>query len=68
MALEKDINAENIISNNFEKEWPPRSGKFQSFPEVDKGEWFSIEKAKKKINVMQVGLLKQLQKILAEEQ
>ena len=67
-AIEKDINPENVISNNFEMEWPPRSGKFQSFPEVDKGGWFSIEKAKEKINVMQVGLLEQLQKIVAKEQ
>lgn len=66
-AIEKDINAENIISNNFEMEWPPHSGKLQSFPEVDKGEWFSIEKAKGKINVMQIGLLEQLQQILSEE-
>ncbi len=66
-AIEKDINAENIISNNFEMEWPPHSGKLQSFPEVDKGEWFSIEKAKGKINVMQLGLLEQLQQILSEE-
>ena len=64
-AIEKDINAENIISNHFEMEWPPRSGIFQSFPEVDKGEWFSIEKAKEKINGMQVDLLEQLQQMLA---
>ena len=63
-AIEKDIDAENIISNNFEMEWPPRSGKSQSFPEVDRGAWFSFEKAKKKINLMQVGLLEQLQQIL----
>lgn len=67
-AIEKDIDAENIISNNFEIEWPPRSGKFQSFPEVDKAEWFSIEKAKGKINVMQIDFLKQLQEKIAEEQ
>lgn len=67
-AIEKDINAENIISNHFEMEWPPRSGIFQSFPEVDKGEWLGIEKAKKKINVMQAGLIEQLQQILAEGQ
>ncbi len=63
-AVEKDIDAENIISNNFEMEWPPRSGKSQSFPEVDKGAWFGFENARKKINVMQIGLLEHLQQIL----
>ncbi len=64
-AIEKNIDAGNIASNTFEMEWPPRSGKSQSFPEVDKGEWFSFEKARKKINVMQVALLDQLEKTLA---
>ena len=66
-AIEKDIDAENIVSNNFEMEWPLRSGKFQSFPEIDKGEWLSIEAAKKKINVMQVDFLEQLHTKLIEE-
>lgn len=66
-AIEKDINAKNIISNHFEMEWPPRSGKFQSYPEVDKGEWFDFEKAKKKINVMQVGQLEELEQKLKDE-
>ena len=66
-AIEKDIDAENIFSNNFEMEWPLRSGKFQSFPEIDKGEWLSIEAAKKKINVMQVDFLEQLHTKLIEE-
>ena len=59
-ALEKDIDVANVISNNFEIEWPPRSGKFQSFPEVDKAGWFTIDEAKKKINVMQVRLIEDL--------
>lgn len=65
-AIEKDIDADNIVSNYFEMEWPPRSGKFQSFPEVDKGQWFTIEEAKKKINERQAGLLEQLQQILSK--
>ncbi|MEO6288655.1 MAG: NUDIX domain-containing protein [Ginsengibacter sp.] len=60
-AMEKDIDAENIASNNFDLEWPPHSGAIQSFPEVDKGAWFSIEEAKQKINVMQIPLLEQLE-------
>ena len=60
-AIEKNIDAATINSNNFEVEWPPRSGKLQSFPEVDRGEWFLISEAKKKINVAQVSLLTELE-------
>ena len=59
-ALEKNIDTANIHSNTFEIEWPPKSGKFQSFPEIDRGEWFTIDVAKKKINKMQADLIEQL--------
>jgi predicted NUDIX family NTP pyrophosphohydrolase len=59
-ALEKNIDAANIHSNTFEMEWPPKSGKFQSFPEIDRGEWFAIDVAKEKINKMQADLIEQL--------
>ncbi len=41
-------------------EWPPKSGKFQAFPEVDRGQWFQIKEAKVKINPSQVALLNEL--------
>jgi predicted NUDIX family NTP pyrophosphohydrolase len=41
-------------------EWPPKSGKIQSFAEVDKGEWFSFEDAMKKILAGQAPLLEEL--------
>lgn len=53
-----------IQSNLFEMEWPPRSGKKQSFPEIDKAGWFTLEEAKRKINVGQHALLEQLDLIL----
>jgi predicted NUDIX family NTP pyrophosphohydrolase len=49
-----------IESNQFEMEWPPRSGKKQFFAEVDRADWFSIEDAKTKINPGQLGFLEQL--------
>jgi predicted NUDIX family NTP pyrophosphohydrolase len=64
-ALEKNIDAAGIRSNNFEMEWPPRSGKYQSFPEIDKGAWFAIDEAGKKINSMQVALIEELKKKLS---
>lgn len=48
-AVKGDIDATNITSNTFPLEWPPKSGKFIDVPEVDRGEWFSIEVAKQKI-------------------
>jgi len=48
-AVECDVDQNKIESNLFSIEWPPKSGKQQEFPEVDRGEWFSIAEAKKKI-------------------
>jgi predicted NUDIX family NTP pyrophosphohydrolase len=63
-ALEKNIDAAAIKSNRFEMEWPPKSGRYQSFPEVDKGAWLTIEEAKKKINGMQVAFIDELENLL----
>ena len=48
-ALEGDLDAREITSNTFELEWPPRSGKRQVFPEIDRAEWLDIEAAREKI-------------------
>ncbi len=61
-AVEGDIDHETITSNTFEMEWPPRSGKKQSFPEIDKAAWFDVETAKVKINAAQVELIDDLLK------
>ena len=61
-ALEGDIDHENITSNLFELEWPPKSGKKQSFPEVDTAGWFNIEEARIKINKAQVAFIDELAK------
>jgi len=58
--LEGDIDHLKIKSNLFELEWPPHSGKIQSFAEIDRGEWFEIEQAKEKIIPGQVGFLEEL--------
>lgn len=56
-----------ITSNTFSMEWPPRSGQRQTFPEVDRAAWFSIEKAKERILKGQVPLLSELQRILLDQ-
>lgn len=66
-AVEGHIPSENITSNTFELEWPPKSGKIQEFPEVDRAEWFSIVEAKKKMNKGQVNLLEQLASMVGIE-
>lgn len=48
-AINHTIDEEKIISNTFELEWPPHSGKFKAFPEVDKAGWFNEATARKKI-------------------
>ncbi|MGY3239072.1 MULTISPECIES: NUDIX domain-containing protein [unclassified Bradyrhizobium] len=59
-AAELDVEAAEIRSNSFEIEWPPRSGKRQRFPEVDRAEWFTLEEAYAKINEGQRPLLARL--------
>lgn len=56
-ALENDIAADKIKSNEFEMEWPPKSGKKKHFPEVDKAGWFKPAVARKKINTAQVAFI-----------
>jgi predicted NUDIX family NTP pyrophosphohydrolase len=63
-AVEGNIDAASIKSNMFSMEWPPRSGKEQSFPEVDKGGWFNILQAWEKLLKGQIGFLEELQKKL----
>ncbi|PKN30903.1 MAG: NUDIX hydrolase [Deltaproteobacteria bacterium HGW-Deltaproteobacteria-21] len=65
-AFKGDCDPSSIQSNTFSMEWPPRSGKVASFPEVDRAAWFSIEQAKEKILKGQIGLLEQLLQILCE--
>ncbi len=45
-------------------EWPPRSGKKQNFPEVDRGEFFNLNNAEKKINSAQIEFINRLKKYL----
>ena len=48
-ALEGDLDADTIVSMTFELEWPPRSGRLQTFPEVDRAGWFALPAARKKL-------------------
>jgi predicted NUDIX family NTP pyrophosphohydrolase len=59
-AAEGDLDADGITSNTFTIEWPPRSGRMQEFPEVDRAAWFSIAEAREKLNPTQAELLVRL--------
>lgn len=64
-ALQGDFDPARLQSNTFEIEWPPRSGKTQSFPEADRAAWFALDAAKKKILQGQLELLTRADKIPA---
>src|SRR4051794_11916367 len=59
-AVEADLDVSQVKSNTFTIEWPPRSGKLQEFPEVDRAEWFEMDMASQKINKAQSELLRQI--------
>ena len=59
-AIEADFDPATLKSGTFSMEWPPRSGRQQHFPEVDRAEWFSLDEARRKINKAQIALLDQL--------
>ncbi len=59
-ASRGDIDADNIISNSFSIQWPPKSNKLVTFPEIDKAAWFISDTACIKINPSQVDLIKNL--------
>lgn len=59
-ALEHDMDADRLQSNEFTLEWPRKSGIMMQFPEIDRAEWFDIERARQKINKGQAGFLDRL--------
>ncbi len=63
-AVEGDIDATLIRSIGFRMEWPPKSGRFQEFPEVDRAEWFDLSTARRKISAGQAPFLAQLEEML----
>jgi predicted NUDIX family NTP pyrophosphohydrolase len=63
-AIEGDVDEAKLRSNFFSMEWPPKSGKQQEFPEVDRGEWFSLEQARQKILPALLPLLDELSDLL----
>ena len=60
-AVEGDLDPSTAVSNTYELEWPPRSGVVQSFPEIDRVEWFDLGEARRKLKAAQVPFVDRLQ-------
>jgi predicted NUDIX family NTP pyrophosphohydrolase len=67
-AVEGDFDVTTVVSNTFEIEWPPRSGRRRSFPEVDRAEWFDLDPARSKMVAGQQALLDRLLQLLELDQ
>jgi predicted NUDIX family NTP pyrophosphohydrolase len=63
-ALAGDLDPATVRSNTFELEWPPRSGRMQSFPEIDRAEWFPLDAARAKLNPAQAEFIDRLEALL----
>jgi predicted NUDIX family NTP pyrophosphohydrolase len=59
-AIEADCDASKTRSNLFSMQWPPKSGRMQQFPEVDRAAWFTIPEARQRILPAQSGFIDQL--------
>jgi predicted NUDIX family NTP pyrophosphohydrolase len=68
ICVKRDFEIKGFKSNNFEMEWPYKSGKMQSFPEVDKIEFLGLNLAMKKINPAQQILLKKFEDLILNNQ
>lgn len=66
-AVEGDVDADAIVSNTYRQEYPYKSGKWITVPEVDKAAWFSLEEAQVKINPAQAAFLDELASKLKNE-
>ena len=64
-AVEGDLDPSTAVSNTYEMEWPPHSGVVQSFPEIDRVEWFDLDEARRRLKAAQVPFLDRLQAAIA---
>jgi predicted NUDIX family NTP pyrophosphohydrolase len=63
-AFEGDCDPAAMVCNTFDMEWPPRSGRTQSFPELEEVRWFTVEEARTRINAAQAVFLDRLQALV----
>lgn len=62
-AFEGDCDPAAVVSNMFSMEWPPRSGRMQSFPEIDRAEFVNVARAREKLNPAEYAFIERLEKL-----
>ena len=67
-AIREEWEPETLVSNTFSIEWPPRSGRMQDFPEIDRAQWFDLATARSKIQKSQAEFLNRLEALVHSEQ
>jgi predicted NUDIX family NTP pyrophosphohydrolase len=67
-AFAGDCDPTSLKSDTFEMEWPPKSGKRAQFPEIDRAEFFTVERAREKMHPAEFGFLTRLEKLLASSE
>lgn len=60
-AVEGDLDPDAAVSNTYEMEWPPGSGRVQAFPEIERVAWFDLSEARRMIKRTQVPLLERFE-------
>lgn len=65
-ALRMDLDASGVRSNKFMLEWPPRSGRMRSVPEIDRAQWFPLQEARRRIVPAQAPFVDQVERIIEE--
>ncbi len=66
-AARGDLDAATAVSNTYQLEWPPRSGRVETFPEIDRVEWFKLNQARRRLKAAQVPFLDRLQTAIAAD-
>ena len=65
-TVEGDCDAASVRSNAFEMEWPPKSGRMQSYPEIDRAQWFGMDEARVRMLPGQRPFLDQLEALVGK--
>jgi predicted NUDIX family NTP pyrophosphohydrolase len=65
-AVEGDLDPETAVSNTFEMEWPPKSGRTREFPEIDRVAWFELDEARVRIKAAQAAFLERFERAVAD--
>ena len=66
-AARGDLDPGTALSNTYQMEWPPRSGRIETFPEIDRVEWFELDEARRKLKAAQVPFLDRLQAAISAD-